>query len=136
MKNTKMNNRVLLYDGDCGFCNFWVKWVLKNDRSKTIHFAPLQGKFGQEFLAKNGFSLTDFNTLYFIEKENEYYTKLDAVIKMGSIMKGVFGLLQLLKIIPKFIRDFIYDNIAKNRKKLMSNNCFLPTKEERARFIE
>lgn len=131
-----MNNRVLLYDGDCGFCNFWVKWVLKNDRSKTIHFAPLQGKFGKEFLAKNGFSLTDFNTLYFIEKENEYYTKLDAVIKMGSIMKGVFGLLQLLKIIPKFIRDFIYDNVAKNRKKLMSNNCFLPTKEERARFIE
>lgn len=131
-----MKNRILLYDGDCGFCNFWVKWVLKNDRSKTIHFAPLQGTFGKEFLSKIGFSLTDFNTLYFIEKDNEYYTKLDAVIKMGSIMKGVFGLLQLLKIIPKFIRDFIYDNVAKNRKKLMSNNCFLPTKEERARFIE
>lgn len=131
-----INKRILLYDGDCGFCNYWVKWVLENDKSKTIYFAPLQSVFGQNFLSKNKFSKIDFDTLYFIDSDERYYTKLDAVIKIGSIMKGFFSLLKLLKIIPKFIRDFIYDRIAKHRKKLMNNSCFLPTKEERIRFIE
>ena len=45
--------KILLYDGECGFCNFWVQWVLKNDQKKEIQFSPLQGDFAKDYFKKN-----------------------------------------------------------------------------------
>ena len=126
---------IVLYDGTCGFCNFWVKWILKNDDALQFKFASLQGQFGQQFLKSNQLPSDVFDTLYLVDNQNNYQSKLDAVITIATTIGGVYQLAILLKILPLFIRNKIYDLIANNRKKLMGENCYLPTPEERKQFI-
>ncbi len=126
---------VLLYDGECGFCNFWVNWVMQNDRKGIFNFASLQGNFGQNFLTNKSLPLKRFNTLYLIRPDGTVDEKSDAVIKICSLLGGWYKLGVVFKIVPKFLRDKIYDVVAKNRRKLASGNCPLPTKEQRKKFI-
>lgn len=132
MKNTY----ILLYDGDCGFCNHWVRWVLDNNRKGRFNFAPLQGTFAQSFLKQNHLPNTNFNTLYLIHPKGKIAEKSDAVINICKVLDGVYSIAIIAKVLPKFFRDWIYDLVAKNRKKLMANNCVLLTKDERQYFLE
>ena len=50
MKNLDTTKYFVLYDGECGFCNFWVHWILKKDTKNNFLFASLQSDFGQQFL--------------------------------------------------------------------------------------
>lgn len=61
--------------------------------------------------------------------------KLDAVIKIGNTIGGVLVLLNVLKIFPQFVKDFLYDLVAKNRKKIVNAHCVLPTPEQWRKFI-
>lgn len=132
MKNTY----ILLYDGDCGFCNHWVRWVLDNNHKGCFNFAPLQGTFAQSFLKQNHLPNTNFNTLYLIHPKGKIAEKSDAVINICKVLDGVYSIAIIAKVLPKFFRDWIYDLVAKNRKKLMANNCVLLTKDERQYFLE
>lgn len=127
-------NNIVLYDGDCGFCNFWVQWILKNDKQHKFMFASLQGNFGQEFLIKNNFPTKIFDTVYFL-KDNRSYSKLDAVAEIGKALGGIYRILAVAKILPSFIADPIYDLIAKNRKKIAGESCMLITPQEKLQFI-
>lgn len=129
-------NKVVLYDGECGFCSFWVQWLLNMDKQNTLKFASLQGEYGQSFLKNKGLNVTDFDTIYFI-KDNEYfYEKSTAIIQIVNSLGGIFKLIVLLYIIPRFIRDAVYMVISKNRKKLIHNNCLFPTPKQRQQFID
>lgn len=124
----------LLYDGDCGFCNFWVQWILKHDKDNKFRFAALQSKYGQDFLKNNNFDTSHFDTVYLINSKG-YFKKLDAIAEVGPGLGGFFNILFLLKFIPDFISNKIYDWIAKNRQSLANQSCMLPTPEERKKFI-
>lgn len=127
---------VLLYDGECGFCNFWVNWVMKNDRKGIFNFASLQGNFGQKFLTDKKLPLNRFNTLYLIHPDGKVDEKSNAVIKICSLLGSCYKLAAVFKVLPKLLRDKIYDLVAKNRSKLASGNCPLPTKEQRRMFLD
>lgn len=126
----------LFYDGDCGFCNFWVQWVLKNDRKKRIMFASLQSAFGQRFLKERNLDAENFNTVYLWKPGAFYKMKSRAIFEITKLMGGKFYLLSFLRFLPLFLTDFFYDQIARNRQKLASQKCYLPTDEEKARFIQ
>ncbi len=126
----------VFYDGDCGFCNHWVQWILKNDHKDQFRFAALQGNFGQKFLKERGLENKNFNTLY-LWKPNEFYLiKSQAVTKIARILGGKYALLSYLNIFPNFFSDKIYDQIAVRRQKLAAQKCFLPTQEERKKFLD
>lgn len=125
---------IVLYDGDCGFCNFWVQWILKNDRHDRFRFASLQSDYGQTFLKNNGLPTENFDTLYFIS-EGKYYQKMYAVIRIGQVLGGAYNGLLGLRVLPKFALDRMYDAVAENRKKLAGETCLLPTAEERKKFL-
>jgi predicted DCC family thiol-disulfide oxidoreductase YuxK len=129
------NYWVVLYDGSCGFCNFWVKWILKNDKNDNFQFAPLQGNYAQEFLNRNHLPTYDFDSIYLIKNNQTYSNKLEAIIDITNKLGGIYLMGNILRIIPKFLRDRIYNIIAANRKKLMGESCYLPTPEERKKFI-
>lgn len=80
-------DNIVLYDGDCGFCNFWVQWILKRDRKGRFRFAPLQSGYGQEYLRSRGLPAENFSTLYFL-KNGRRYTKMYAVIEIGRTLGG------------------------------------------------
>lgn len=126
----------VFYDGDCGFCNHWVKWIIKNDKKDQFRFSALQSNFGQQFLWQRNLDRNQFNTLYLWKPNSFYLVKSEAVSKIAKILGGKHALLANLNILPRFLSDSIYDKIAKNRDKLSSQKCFVPTEEERKKFVD
>ncbi len=121
--------RVIVYfDGVCGLCNRFVDFLLKHDKSKSLKLAPLQ-------TAKRK-NETEMNTVVLSIDGYEYF-KSDAAIRALSSLGGFWKLTLLLLVIPKFLRDSIYEFIAKNRYKWFGkqDTCRIPTPEERDRFI-
>ena len=125
----------VFYDGDCGFCNFWVHWILKKDVKDQFLFASLQSELGQSFLQERGLKLKDLDTLYLWKPKEYYLQRSHAVFKIAEKIGGTYTLLSLLRYLPKFLTDFVYDMVAANRKKLASGACEIPTPEERKKFI-
>jgi predicted DCC family thiol-disulfide oxidoreductase YuxK len=133
-----LNNqkKIILFDGVCNFCNFWVDFVLKRDKKDLFRFSALQSSKGIELLKKYNFDSFSIDTFVIIVG-NKFYTKSTAALLVCKQLKGLIKILFPFIIIPKFIRDFIYDIIAKNRYKLFGKreSCRIPTKAEEYKFL-
>lgn len=132
-----MDKKVVFFDGVCNFCNSTVNYIWDNNSNRDISFSSLQSEFSKDFFRKKKIDITDLNTIYFFEN-NVLYKKSDAIIKIALNLDGnikLFG--KVLKIIPKFLRDFGYKVFSKNRYLLFgkSDSCRLPTQEERNYFL-
>ncbi len=136
MKGTDESKYYVFYDGDCGFCNYWLQWILKNDVNDRFLFAPLQGKFGQQFLWQRGLDRKQFNTIYLWKPTSYYLIKSKAIAEIAKILGGKYAVMASLNLLPTFFSDKIYDKVAENRLKLASQKCLLPTEEERKKFID
>ncbi len=135
-KRIKSNlpERIVFYDGDCGFCNSSVQFIL-NRRKREIHFAALQSKIAQNVLGERGVTIK-MNTLYYLEGSN-LYSKSTAALKITRHLKGGYPLLYGVGIIfPKIVRDWVYDQVAKRRHKISPGVCAMPKPEEKKLFIE
>ncbi|MBP7174514.1 MAG: DUF393 domain-containing protein [Cloacibacterium sp.] len=130
------NKYYILYDGDCSFCNRWVQWILRRDKKDRFLFASLQSKFGQNFLIDRNLERKHFNTLYLYKPNQFYYTQSDAVLRIAGLLGGKYTLVAQLRIFPRFLRDALYHQIAKNREKLVSQHCNILSEKDKEKFIE
>ena len=128
--------KIILFDGVCNLCNSTVQKVIENDVKNQFKFASLQSEFGQNFLEKNHLGKDEFKSIILIDGD-EFYTKSDAALRIGKELKGIYKLSGLLFIVPKFIRNSVYDFVAKNRYKWFGKqeSCWLPTPELQEKFI-
>lgn len=127
-------DRVVFYDGTCGFCNGIVKFILKR-RKTDFYFIALQSKTAQKMLANYNIKI-NMNTLYLIENK-KLYDRSTAVLHIFKNLKLPHSILYYGgHLIPKFIRDYIYSKISKYRHRVRAKNCFLPTQKERRFFID
>ena len=126
---------VILFDGICNLCNASVQYVIKHDPEHVFHFASLQSSFGQKILSKYNLPLNDFNS-FVLFKNNKIYTRSTAALMVARKLKGFIRFLYAFMIIPKFIRDAVYNIIAKNRYKWFGkkNECWVPTPELKSLF--
>ncbi len=126
---------VILFDGVCNFCNASINFVIDRDAARRFRFASLQSDFGQRLLAENNRQLTDFDTVLLL-RDGKLYEKSDAALEIARYLKG-WSWLYLFRVVPRFIRDFFYDIIAKNRYRLFgkSESCRIPTPEEKKLFV-
>ena len=131
------NNPTILFDGVCNFCNGAVNFTIKRDKKRTLKFAPLQSDAGQQLLRQFNLSTTQFNSFVFIEK-GVVYTRSTAALKVSKYLTTFWPLLQGFLIVPAFIRDGIYNFIAKNRYKWFGKKeqCMMPTPAIRERFLQ
>ncbi|MBM4188869.1 MAG: DUF393 domain-containing protein [Gemmatimonadetes bacterium] len=127
---------VLLYDGDCGFCQATVQFVLRRDREKTLRFAPLQGEFAAALRARFG-ELEAVDSVVWVPAGGEgVLLRSDAAFAVARYLGGAWRLLPALAVVPRAIRDRVYDAIAARRHRLAERRaCLLPAAEDRARFI-
>ena len=127
---------IILFDGVCNFCNNAVNFVIKRDKKATIHFTPLQTDKGRALLMQYGLPINDMQTFIFIENGNAY-TRSTAALKVCRYLKGIWPMCYGFIIVPKLIRDGIYNWIAKNRYKWfgVKPECMLPTPDIKARFL-
>ena len=126
----------VFYDGECGMCNYWVQWILKNDPRKQFYFSSLQSDFGQRFLNERNLENQQFNTLFLWKPNSFYDTKSQAVFNIAKILGGKYRIFGYLNVVPRFISDFIYDQVAANRQRFSPSQCYLPSAEDMARFVE
>lgn len=136
MEENWQDKHIVFFDGDCGVCNFWVQWILERDKKNRFMFASLQSDFGQKFLSERGLNTKVFNTMYLWKPNRYYLEKSRAVLKIADLLGGVYKLSAIGKIVPKFLSDKVYDKVSENRMKLANQKCYLPTPEERKKFIQ
>lgn len=127
---------IILFDGVCNFCNSAVNFVIERDQKSALRFAPLQSVFAKGILTNHHLSAEDFSTFLFIEND-KVYTKSTAALKVCKYLKGFWPLLYGFIIVPNFIRNGVYDFVAKNRYKWFGKKevCMVPTAEVRSRFL-
>lgn len=128
------NLKIIFYDGDCGFCNTSVQFVLKHEKRPEIYFSALQSDFAKDFFESNHFPIPDLSTFYFYESE-KLYSKSTAGLRVMSYLKFPYPSMIVFRIFPRIIRDLVYDFIAKRRKRIMKGFCIVPTVEYKARFL-
>ncbi len=122
----KANNTVL-FDGDCSFCNFWVRFILKRDKKKQFSFLSLQSKEGIELREQKGIS-KDLDTLIFVNEKGKSFIKSSAALGIARRLPFPWFLGYIFIIIPPFIRHWLYDIIARNRHKIFKqkDRCEIP----------
>jgi predicted DCC family thiol-disulfide oxidoreductase YuxK len=128
---------IILFDGVCNLCNGAVQYVIKHDAQKQFQFASLQSNFGQQVLAKHNLSNADFSS-FILLKNGKIYLKSTAALLVAKQLKGAVSWLYLFRVVPTFIRNGVYNIIAKNRYKWFGKQdaCWLPTTELKARFLD
>lgn len=129
-------DHIILFDGVCNLCNGAVQYVIKRDRNKRFKFASLQSEVGKQILVKSGLPEDHLKSFVYIQG-NHIYTRSDAALRVAQQLGGAVKLLYGFIIVPKFIRDLVYDLIARNRYKLFGkkDECMLPSPELKRRFI-
>ncbi len=133
---TSTNSYIILFDGICNFCNYWVDFIIKRDKDKTLKFATLQSDAGKKIANQFMIENKNIDSIIFIKGRN-YFARSDAVLEIAKELKSVWKILYLLKVIPRHLRNFIYDLIAKYRYAIFGkrNSCRVPSSEEISRFI-
>lgn len=126
---------IILFDGECNFCDKSVQFILKRDPNGYFHFASLQSDIGKQLLKEFNVP-NNINSLVLIEN-NQYYIKSSAALRICKKLKGVWKIFYVFVIVPKPLRDYFYSIVAKNRYKWFGkkNECMLPSPEVRKRFL-
>ncbi|MEO7334454.1 MAG: DCC1-like thiol-disulfide oxidoreductase family protein [Gemmatimonadota bacterium] len=138
---------LLLYDGTCGFCASSVQWVLRRDRRGTLRFAALQGETARPILARHP-ELANVDSVVWVEGSPEAHeaqkalevvrVRSAAALAVGRYLGGGWSVVaRLAALIPRVLRDPLYDLIARHRHKLTRNGpeCLVPSPNERVRFL-
>ena len=131
------DEKIVVFDGVCNFCNYWINFAVKRDRRKKLKFTTLQGETAKKLLPQFNINPTSLSSVIFIDK-GKAYTQSSASIRICKYMNGGWKLFYGLIIVPKFIRDVIYNWIARNRYKWFGkkDSCMVPTAELRERFLD
>tara|TARA_B110000003_G_C16582002_1_gene508436 strand:- start:746 stop:1153 length:408 start_codon:yes stop_codon:yes gene_type:complete len=126
--NKQSTHSIILFDGVCNLCNGAVNFVIKRDPGNVFKFAPLQEKQGALLLKTHAIDIQKLESIVLIENE-KVYIKSSAALRITKKLSGLWPLFFVLLIIPSFIRDGIYDIIAKNRYKWFGKKeqCMIPT---------
>lgn len=128
---------IILFDGVCNFCNSAVNFVIKRNKKTIIQFAPMQTDAGKKLLQRYDLPAEVMQSFVFIEKEKAY-TQSTAALKVCRYMNALWPLCYGFIIVPKFIRDGIYNWIGRNRYKWFGvrQECMIPTPEVKERFLK
>jgi len=127
---------IILFDGVCNLCNSSVTFVIQRDKKDLFRFAALQEEPGKSLLEKHNIDTSQTDSIILLDG-NKAYTKSTAALKIAKDLGGAYPLLYGFMIVPNFIRNWVYDYIAKNRYKWFGKkeSCMIPTPELRNKFL-
>ena len=121
-----MVSPIVFFDGECGLCSRVVRFINRYEKKEVIIFSPLQSDFAIKVLANKNIK-PDLNTFYFYSND-KITDRSSGVLKIIPFLKWYFSFLLIFWIVPKFIRDFFYNIIAKNRLKIYKDVCSYSSK--------
>lgn len=132
-----IDKKIILFDGVCNLCNASVQFVIKHDKKDIFRFVPLQSALGMKIINHIGIDIKNTDSIIVYEPTKAYYYKAEAALKVVDEFGGIYSLLKILTIFPKFISNAVYDYVARNRYKWYGKQdaCMIPTPELKAKFL-
>lgn len=138
-----MKSKIILFDGLCNLCNGSVNFILKRDKDKKYKFASLQSEIGKELCKQYDI---DTNVLarsadgvdsIILIKNDKVFIKSAAVLEIIKDLPIGWRVFRIGIILPKVIRDWLYDIIAKHRYRIFGkkDECPIPSKDMQDRFL-
>ncbi len=139
MKNIEdilKQDRVILFDDVCRLCNGWAKWIIKVDKDYQFKLCSVQSETGQAILTHLTYPTDSFDTMIVIG-DGQVYEKSDAFFSIMKTLGAPYNLLTIGKIIPGYIRNWLYDRIALNRYQWFGrlDTCSIDLLLDEKRFI-
>jgi predicted DCC family thiol-disulfide oxidoreductase YuxK len=137
---SSLPHRLILYDGDCGFCDRSVQWLLEHDREQRFCFAPLQGETAAALRGRHASIPEDLDTMVLVRTEDdteEVLLRSAAVFGVASELPGIWSFMGWLRVFPSGLMDWLYRAIAAVRYRIFArkDSCRLVTQEEAHRFL-
>ncbi len=131
----KPEHPIVFFDGVCNLCNASVDFLIRHDKSGLLRYAPLQGNTARRLLSKQFLELPDSVILY---DTGKIYSRSTAALRLVNYLPWPYKILKIGYVIPRFLRDPLYDLIAHNRYRWFGKKetCRLPTSEEKKFFLD
>lgn len=128
---------VLLFDGLCNLCSGTVQFAIRRDPKKTFRFASLQSEAGQRLLRQYGRPSGNLQSFVLIQ-DGKVYTRSGAALRFFGRLSGLWPLMKIFLVVPPFIRDAVYDHVARNRYRWYGKKdaCWMPTPDLKHRFLD
>jgi predicted DCC family thiol-disulfide oxidoreductase YuxK len=125
----------VLFDGHCNLCSSSVQWIIRHDPDRKFRFASLQGEAGLRL--KQEFQISPFADSVILIEDNRVFYKSEAALRIARFCAG-WKWLWLFRFVPAFMRDGIYNVVARNRYKWFGQKaeCWLPSSELESRFLK
>lgn len=127
------NHPIVFFDGVCGLCDRSVQFTISHDKKRVFRYATLQSEIARQMLGEQ----ITFESFILYENGKVFY-RSTAALKVAEKLGGFWRLLYVFMLVPAFIRNGVYDFIAKNRYKWFGkfDSCKIPTPEQRALFLD
>ena len=128
-------NNIILFDGECNFCDASVQFIIKRDPKAVFSFASLQSEIGKQLLA--AYELSDNIDSMVLISDERSHLKSSAALRIAKGLSGIWKLAYIFIIVPRPIRNLFYDFLARNRYKWFGkkNSCAVPSPDVRKRFL-
>lgn len=138
MIELEKDKQLILFDGICNLCNSSVQFVIKHDKKNHFLFAPLQGETGKQIIKLYKIDTSTIDSIILYIPEKGIFSKSTAALKISSKLGFPINLASIFLIIPVFIRNWVYDFIAKNRYKWFGKkeSCMIPSAELKNKFLD
>lgn len=134
--NNNREYKIILFDGVCNLCNGAINFIIERDTNNVFRFATLDSEIAEQLSVKYNIDLSKIDSIILIS-DNRAFIKSSAALHIAKDLSASWPLLYGFMIFPKFIRNAVYDLIAKNRYKWFGkkDSCMVPTAELRAKFL-
>lgn len=133
----EVEHPVIFFDGVCNLCSASVQFVIRHDPERKFRFASLQSKFAADMLCSYGVNSTQLSSVVLLEN-GVIHSKSAAVFRIARHLKAPYKWIALLRFIPIFISNKVYDFIAANRYRWFGKKatCWLPAPELKSLFLD
>jgi predicted DCC family thiol-disulfide oxidoreductase YuxK len=130
------DNNIIIFDGVCNLCNWSVRFIIPRDSHGMFKFVAAQSEVGQRLLSEHNDNFTTLKSVILL-KDGELLEKSTAALEITAALDGAWKYLTILHFVPRPIRDFVYDWIARNRYRWFGERevCMMPNEEQEQRFL-
>ncbi len=128
---------IVFFDGHCVLCSGFARWLAAKKHRKPLHLATLQAQAASQYLGADRIARLAPSTIVFYD-HGQIFTRSDAVLNILRYVRGVYRLMYVLKVVPRFVRDGLYQFVARNRYRWFGSTerCMVPPPALRHMFLE
>ena len=123
-------------DAHCAICARGAAWIARNDKKVEFRIIPLQSPLGNALMLHHGLDPTDPSSWLYLE-DGQAYTSLDAVMRVGQRLGGIWNFLRVMRVMPTALQDWLYSFIARNRYRIAGRTdlCTMPDSAVQQRLL-